>query len=46
MKCRYVNSLLSVFLQTLLNGPEGLKVVCVGSVWKSWDLLKEGKFDL
>ncbi|XP_071792731.1 N-acetyl-D-glucosamine kinase-like [Asterias amurensis] len=28
--------------QTLLNGPEGLKVVCVGSVWKSWDLLKEG----
>lgn len=28
--------------QTLLNGEGGLKIVCVGSVWKSWDLLKEG----
>ena len=22
--------------------PSGLPVVCIGSVWKSWDLLKEG----
>ncbi|XP_022096532.1 N-acetyl-D-glucosamine kinase-like [Acanthaster planci] len=28
--------------KTLLNGPNGLMVVCVGSVWKSWELLKEG----
>ncbi|EDO42704.1 predicted protein [Nematostella vectensis] len=26
----------------LLERPGGLRVICVGSVWKSWDLLKEG----
>lgn len=29
-------------LQALLNGNNGLEIVCVGSVWKSWPLLKEG----
>ncbi|XP_072177829.1 N-acetyl-D-glucosamine kinase-like [Diadema setosum] len=28
--------------QSLLEGENGLRIVCVGSVWKSWDLLKEG----
>ena len=26
----------------LREGEGGLNIVCVGSVWKSWDLLKEG----
>ncbi|XP_064600875.1 LOW QUALITY PROTEIN: N-acetyl-D-glucosamine kinase-like [Liolophura sinensis] len=30
--------------ESLLKGPGGLSVVCVGSVWKSWDLMKEGFF--
>ena len=29
--------------QSLLDGPGGLHVVCVGSVWKSWDLMKKGQ---
>ncbi|KAJ8025944.1 N-acetyl-D-glucosamine kinase [Holothuria leucospilota] len=28
--------------KVLLEGPGGLHIVCVGSVWKSWNLLKEG----
>lgn len=28
--------------KTLLEGEGGLRIVCVGSVWKSWDLLREG----
>lgn len=28
--------------QTLLDGENGLNIVCVGSVWKSWDLLQKG----
>ncbi|XP_077992249.1 N-acetyl-D-glucosamine kinase-like [Glandiceps talaboti] len=28
--------------KSLLTAEGGLQVVCVGSVWKSWDLLKEG----
>ncbi|KAL1138188.1 hypothetical protein AAG570_009880, partial [Ranatra chinensis] len=28
--------------ESLLNGKGGLPVVCVGSVWKSWELLKPG----
>ena len=28
--------------QALFSSDAGLKVVCTGSVWKSWDLLKEG----
>ncbi|XP_062572218.1 N-acetyl-D-glucosamine kinase-like [Saccostrea cucullata] len=30
--------------EELLNTPSGLQVVTVGSVWKSWDLMKDGKF--
>jgi len=26
----------------LLNGPKGLKIACVGAVWKSWELLRDG----
>jgi hypothetical protein len=29
--------------QALLDRPFGLQVVCVGSVFKSWDLLQNGK---
>lgn len=28
--------------QSLIDSPGGLHVVCVGSVWKSWDLMKKG----
>ncbi|XP_076104684.1 N-acetyl-D-glucosamine kinase-like [Mytilus galloprovincialis] len=28
--------------QSLLDGENGLNIVCVGSVWKSWDLLQQG----
>ena len=30
------------FSEKLLNQPGGLPVVCIGSVWKSWALLKPG----
>ncbi|XP_020624472.1 N-acetyl-D-glucosamine kinase-like [Orbicella faveolata] len=26
----------------LLNGEKGLKIICVGAVWQSWNLLKDG----
>lgn len=29
--------------QVLFQGEMGLPILCVGSVWKSWDLLKEGE---
>lgn len=29
--------------QALLNRPGGVPVVCVGSVWKSWDALQDGR---
>lgn len=29
--------------QVLFQGELGLPIVCVGSVWKSWELLKEGE---
>jgi len=28
--------------QSLLDEPEGLPVICVGAVWRSFDLMKEG----
>ena len=28
--------------QSLLEGAGGLHVVCVGSVWKSWEFIKPG----
>ncbi|XP_043937583.1 N-acetyl-D-glucosamine kinase [Protopterus annectens] len=33
-------------LQVLLKGDLGLSILCVGSVWKSWDLLKDGFLDV
>lgn len=35
---------LSFVGQELLNTPTGLQVVTVGSVWKSWDLMKDGNY--
>lgn len=35
---------LSFVGQELLNTPSGLQVVTVGSVWKSWDLMKDGNY--
>lgn len=29
--------------EALLNGDKGLKIICVGAVWQSCDLLKDGK---
>lgn len=29
--------------QVLFKGEIGLPILCVGSVWKSWELLKEGE---
>ena len=37
-----VNALIPKADRELLTGPGGLPIVCVGSVWKSWDLLKPG----
>ena len=34
--------LISFSFQSELEGPGGLKVVCVGAVWKSWELMKQG----
>ena len=31
--------------QSLLEGAGGLHVVCVGSVWKSWESMKPGMLD-
>ena len=32
-----------LLLKTLLDAPGGMRVVCVGSVFKSWKHLKEGE---
>ena len=29
--------------QSLFRGELGLPIVCVGSVWKSWELMREGE---
>ena len=29
--------------EALLNGEKGLKIICVGAVWQSCDLLKDGE---
>ena len=34
----------SALLQVLFQGEIGLPILCVGSVWKSWELLKEGEY--
>ena len=33
-------------LQTLLDEAGGLHIVCVGSVWKSWEILQPGNGDV
>uniref|UniRef100_A0A8C4PXP0 N-acetyl-D-glucosamine kinase n=1 Tax=Eptatretus burgeri TaxID=7764 RepID=A0A8C4PXP0_EPTBU len=42
MLARHIVALLPKAEQDLLDGKLGLPIVCVGSVWKSWDLMREG----
>ncbi|XP_065593837.1 N-acetyl-D-glucosamine kinase [Cyrtonyx montezumae] len=39
---RHVIAVLPRVHQSLFQGELGLPIVCVGSVWKSWELLREG----
>ncbi|XP_035673899.1 N-acetyl-D-glucosamine kinase-like isoform X3 [Branchiostoma floridae] len=39
---KHICALSSKIDKSLLEGEGGLQVVCVGSVWKSWDVLREG----
>ncbi|CAH1257734.1 N-acetyl-D-glucosamine kinase-like isoform X1 [Branchiostoma lanceolatum] len=39
---KHICALSSNIDKSLLEGEGGLQVVCVGSVWKSWDVLREG----
>jgi len=39
---RHIRALANNVSKDLRDGEGGLNIVCVGSVWKSWDLLKEG----
>lgn len=34
---------ISALRQVLFQGEMGLPILCVGSVWKSWELLKKGE---
>lgn len=40
-----LSSFLCTFPQELYMGENGLQIVCAGSVWKSWELLKPGFLD-
>ncbi|KAG8227210.1 hypothetical protein J437_LFUL003416 [Ladona fulva] len=42
---KFIIALLPKVHPNLLLMPEGIPVVCVGSVWNSWDYLKEGFLD-
>ncbi|XP_041842610.1 N-acetyl-D-glucosamine kinase [Melanotaenia boesemani] len=39
---KHVEAVLPAAQESLLNGELGLPILCVGSVWKSWSLLKTG----
>ncbi|CAJ1086424.1 N-acetyl-D-glucosamine kinase isoform X1 [Xyrichtys novacula] len=39
---KHVEAVLSEAQEPLLSGDTGLPILCVGSVWKSWELLKKG----
>ncbi|KAM9426836.1 N-acetyl-D-glucosamine kinase isoform 2-T2 [Pholidichthys leucotaenia] len=39
---KHVEAVLPAAQEPLLSGDLGLPILCVGSVWKSWDLLKPG----
>lgn len=39
---KHVDAVLPAAQEPLLNGDLGLPILCVGSVWKSWNLLKPG----
>ncbi|XP_049641039.1 N-acetyl-D-glucosamine kinase isoform X2 [Suncus etruscus] len=38
----YIKEAMLTYFQVLFQGELGLPILCVGSVWKSWELLKEG----
>ncbi|XP_009235468.2 N-acetyl-D-glucosamine kinase isoform X2 [Pongo abelii] len=38
----YIKQAMFHYFQVLFQGEIGLPILCVGSVWKSWELLKEG----
>ena len=40
--CSIMVDIRDILSQALYSGPIGLPIVCVGSVFKSWDLLKPG----
>ncbi|XP_022061444.1 N-acetyl-D-glucosamine kinase [Acanthochromis polyacanthus] len=42
---KHVEAVLPAAQEPLLNGALGLPILCVGSVWKSWELLKPGFTD-
>ena len=39
---RHIRALANNVSKDLRDAEGGLNIVCVGSVWKSWDLLKDG----
>lgn len=39
---KHVKALIPKMETELFHAPGGLKIVCVGSVWKSWEYLKDG----
>lgn len=39
---RHVKALMPRMEQSMLEAEKGLKILCVGSVWKSWHFLKDG----
>ena len=39
---RHIRALAPAISPELTTAPGGLSIVCVGSVWKSWELLKRG----
>jgi len=42
---QHVAAMVDDMSAALLSAPGGLPVVCIGSVWKSWDLMKAGFVD-
>ncbi|XP_021554716.1 N-acetyl-D-glucosamine kinase isoform X3 [Neomonachus schauinslandi] len=38
----YIKQAMFSYFQVLFQGKMGLPILCVGSVWKSWELLREG----
>ncbi|XP_076026885.1 N-acetyl-D-glucosamine kinase [Genypterus blacodes] len=43
---KHVEAVLPAAQESLLSGDLGLPILCVGSVWKSWELMKSGFTDV